>query len=162
MLAEYQTGRTPNPDVMCNQQIKFGAFYDWAVANGSDFVATGHYAKIKDKKSKIKDEEQESQMIIPKDKEKDQTYFLWAIERKKLARIIFPLGDLEKFEVRKLARKFDLPNADKPDSQGLCFVGDFDFKKFLRQKIGVKKGDVLNNYGKKIGEHDGAHFFTIG
>jgi tRNA-specific 2-thiouridylase len=151
MLEQYRAGRTPNPDVMCNQQIKFGAFYDWAITHGAEYVATGHYAK-----------QSAGQMLIPADKTKDQTYFLYAIDREKLSQILFPLGDLKKEEVRKLAQKFGLANADKPDSQGLCFVGDFDFKKFLREKIGVKKGMVKNEQGAVVGEHDGVYLFTIG
>jgi len=185
MLTEYRAGRTPNPDVMCNQQIKFGAFYSWAVAHGADFVATGHYAKIKNildanNTNKILESTNRNasahslyshafvdlhrnyQLCQSADKQKDQTYFLWAIDRKKLSKILFPLGDLKKDEVRKLAKKFGLANADKPDSQGLCFVGDFDFKKFLREKIGVKKGEVRNEQGEVVGEHDGVYLFTIG
>ena len=187
MLGEYRAGRTPNPDVMCNQQIKFGAFYDWAIKTridadktqiNADFIATGHYARVERTRelsminsqftnSKIKDIEnsleiENCKLKIPKDLIKDQTYFLYAIDREKLAKILFPLGDLKKDEVRKLAKKFGLANADKPDSQGLCFVGDFDFKRFLREKIGVKKGEVRNEQGEVVGEHDGVYLFTIG
>ncbi len=151
LVAEYKAGRTPNPDVMCNKHIKFGIFYDWAMAKGADFVATGHYSQIKD-----------GSLMNSFDSDKDQTYFLWAVEQKKLAKILFPIGKYKKSEVRKLARKFGLSNADKPDSQGLCFVGDFDFKEFLRETLGVKKGEVLDTSGQKIGEHDGAYLYTIG
>lgn len=167
MLSTYRSGQTPNPDVMCNQQIKFGIFYDWAIAHGADYVATGHYAlthQLKNQKSKAKDKNSSDDFVMcrSKDENKDQTYFLWAIDRKKLPQIIFPIGNFKKAKVRKLAKKFGLINAGKPDSQGLCFVGDFDFKKFLREKIGIKKGMVKNVQGEIIGEHHGVYLFTIG
>jgi tRNA-specific 2-thiouridylase len=155
MLAEYQAGRTPNPDVMCNQTVKFGAFYDWAITHGADYVATGHYAKISEKgKQRL--------MSRSADDNKDQTYFLWAIEKDRINKIIFPIGDLKKDEVRELAHKFKLPNASKPDSQGLCFVGEFNFKRFLRKKLGVKPGIVVDEEGREVGSHDGAYLYTIG
>ncbi len=156
LLAEYKAGKTPNPDVMCNKMIKFGVFFDWAINNGADFVATGHYAQIYQLQPTT------YQLLVSKDKEKDQTYFLWAIEKNKLSKIIFPVGNLLKSEVRKIAEKAGLPNATKKDSQGLCFVGQFDFKEFLVKEIGEKPGNVLNENGEIIGEHQGAYLFTNG
>ena len=153
MLAEYKAGRTPNPDVECNRHIKFGLLYNWAMANGADFVATGHYAQ-----SDVKNQ----RLLAGADKNKDQSYFLWAIKSEQLAKILFPIGALEKSEVRKLATKFGLPNAARPDSQGLCFVGQLDIKTFLQEFVATKPGQVLNELGEVIGTHDGAIFYTLG
>lgn len=150
-ISEYKAGRTPNPDVMCNKHIKFGVFYDWAMTQGADFVATGHYSQI------IK-----NGFAISKDKDKDQTYFLWNLRTEQLPKILFPIGKYTKTEVRTLAKKFKLPTAEKKDSQGLCFVGKIDFKDFLKREINEKKGDVLNEQGKVIGHHYGVTFFTLG
>lgn len=151
MIAEYKAGRTPNPDVMCNQKIKFGKFFDYAVKNRADFVATGHYTRIENHRLKIS-----------KDLNKDQTYFLWTLTQQELSRTLFPVGHLTKTEVRKLAKKFGLPTADKKDSQGLCFVGKVDLPDFLSHFLKPKRGDVLDENGKKIGWHNGAFFLTIG
>lgn len=151
MIREYKAGRTPNPDVMCNRYVKFGGFFNWVMKQGADFVATGHYAQIKDGK-----------LIAGNDKNKDQSYFLWTLTSEQLSKTLFPVGDIEKPEVRKLAKKFKLPNAEKKDSQGLCFIGKIDIKEFLSHYIESKKGDVLDEKGNVIGEHDGAFFFTIG
>ncbi|MFA6273041.1 MAG: tRNA 2-thiouridine(34) synthase MnmA [Candidatus Paceibacterota bacterium] len=159
MIDEYKVGRTPNPDVMCNQKIKFGAFFDWASAQGANFVATGHYAQIKNLKLKIS-----------KDKNKDQTYFLWTLTQRELSRTLFPVGGMIKSEVRKLAKKFGLPTAEKKDSQGLCFVGKVDLPDFLSHFLKPKRGDVLlapngvegGKGGTKIGWHKGVFFLTIG
>lgn len=160
MIAEYRAGRTPNPDVVCNREIKFGLFFDWAVKNGADFVATGHYARIE----KAKDGNQESvfKLKTSKDKEKDQTYFLWTLQQEHLAKTLFPVGHLEKSEVRSLAKKFGLPNAGRKDSQGLCFVGKVDIKDFLAKYIKPRKGKVLDESGLEIGWHNGAEFLTVG
>lgn len=151
MIREYKSGRTPNPDVMCNRYVKFGGFFDWAMKQGADFVATGHYAQIIDVK-----------LIAGEDSNKDQTYFLWTLTGEQISKTLFPVGNIEKPEVRKLAKKFNLPNAEKKDSQGLCFIGKIDIKKFLSHYIDSKKGDVLDGKGNIIGEHGGAFFFTIG
>jgi len=156
MIEEYKKGRTPNPDVMCNTFVKFGAFFDWAMKNGADFVATGHYAQIK------KDRSGEFGLYAGEDEEKDQSYFLWGIIRRNLSKIKFPIGALKKPEVRKLAKKFNLITADKKDSQGLCFIGKIDVKDFLSKYIKSKGGKVLDIKGKEIGTHNGAVFFTIG
>ncbi len=167
MMSEYKKGRTPNPDVMCNKHVKFGIFYEWAMKNGADYVATGHYAQntpiLEDSDSPSSAEEGVRGCLIKgKDPAKDQSYFLWAVGPEKLAKTFFPIGHLEKLEVRKLAEKFGLFTADKKDSQGLCFLGKLDVKDFLKKFIDPKKGNVLNEAGEVIGEHDGAFFFTLG
>lgn len=150
-VSEYESGRTPNPDVMCNRTIKFGAFWKLAKKSGADFIATGHYA---DTNGQV--------LRTAKDKEKDQTYFLWTLTKSDLAHTLFPLGKLKKPEVRKIAKKIGLPNAARPDSQGLCFLGHVDMREFLKRYVPAKTGDVVNTEGEKLGEHDGAWFYTIG
>jgi tRNA-specific 2-thiouridylase len=151
MISEYKLGRTPNPDVMCNRYVKFGGFYNYAMKNGADYVATGHYAQVIDGK-----------LVAGEDKNKDQTYFLWTLNKEQLSKTLFPVGNIEKPEVRKLAKKFDLPNALKKDSQGLCFIGKIDIKEFLSHYITPDKGGVLDIQGNVIGTHDGSFFYTIG
>ena len=188
MISEYAIGRTPNPDVICNRTIKFGAFKDWALGMGADFIATGHYGRVKEISSappsaatsphnlrarsatrlfgeviglrRVGD--QVYQLLAGIDKNKDQSYFLWTLTQDDLSKTIFPVGNLTKPEVRKLARRFGLPNAEKKDSQGLCFVGALDVKEFLSKYIETKVGNVLDEDGKVIGWHHGALFFTIG
>lgn len=162
MIKEYEAGRTPNPDVMCNKSIKFGAFLNKALSMGADYVATGHYARIAETRKLKAESKKGLTLLIGRDSAKDQSYFLWTLDQEKLSKIIFPVGDLNKIEVRKLAKKFGLITADKKDSQGLCFVGKVDMKDFLNHFIKEKKGDVLDYKGKKIGEHDGAFYYTIG
>lgn len=155
MIDEYKNGRTPNPDVMCNKEVKFGAFLKKALSMGADFVATGHYAQVEhDKES--------STFHVSKDTQKDQTYFLWTLSQEQLKHVLFPIGHLEKKEVRILAEKFNLPTATKKDSQGVCFLGKLDMKDFLKHYIPEDRGAVLNEEGKEIGFHDGAVFYTIG
>lgn len=151
MIEEYKKGRTPNPDVMCNREVKFGAFLKWAKAQGADYVATGHYAQTENK-------------ILKKsnDKDKDQTYFLWTLTQEQLASILFPVGHLEKEEVRVLAEKYSLPTQAKKDSQGLCFVGTIDIKTLLKNYIEEKRGNVITIEGEIIGYHEGVTFYTIG
>lgn len=156
MIAEYKLGRTPNPDVMCNRYVKFGGFFSWAMKQGAGFVATGHYARIQ------KDDKGSYELLAGDDDNKDQSYFLWTLTQEQLSKTLFPLGNIEKPEVRKLAKKFGLPNALKKDSQGLCFIGKIDVKEFLSHYLESKKGSVLNEQGEVIGEHDGAFFYTIG
>ncbi len=151
MIAEYRAGRTPNPDVMCNRYVKFGGFFDWAMKEDVDFIATGHYSRT-----------EEGQLLKGRDDNKDQSYFLWTLTPEKLEKTLFPVGDIEKPEVRVLAKKFGLPNAEKKDSQGLCFVGKIDMKEFLKHFIDEKPGDILNANGEVIGHHDGALFYTLG
>ncbi len=151
MIEEYKKGRTPNPDVMCNREIKFGVFWDFAKKHGADFVATGHYAQIKNGK-----------LMKANDTSKDQAYFLYRLTQEDLEHILFPIGHLHKTEVRKLAEKFGLPNAVKKDSQGVCMLGDLDLKQFLEHYIPSKRGEVLNEDGEAIGHHDGVLFLTLG
>lgn len=159
MIAEYKAGRTPNPDVMCNRYVKFGGFYDWAMKQGADYVATGHYAQIV-KQSDDTDDGYELHMSV--DTHKDQSYFLWTLKQEQLSKILFPIGHLNKPDVRKLAQKFGLPTADKKDSQGLCFIGKVDIKEFLRKYIETKPGVVLDVNGAVIGTHEGAVLMTSG
>lgn len=151
MLAEYKAGRTPNPDVLCNREIKFGHFWDFAKEKGADFIATGHYADI-----------EEGKLKEGKDNDKDQSYFLWTLTPKGLAHTLFPVGGMEKVKVRELAREFKLPVAEKKDSQGICFMGDVSMEEFLSHFIEVKPGKVLNIEGEVIGKHDGLIYYTVG
>ncbi|KKU59907.1 MAG: tRNA (5-methylaminomethyl-2-thiouridylate)-methyltransferase [Parcubacteria group bacterium GW2011_GWA2_47_12] len=151
MIREYKAGRTPNPDVACNRFIKFGGVYKWAMENGANFVATGHYSRI-----------EKNKLSAGSDTNKDQSYFLWQIKREQLPHILFPVGGMKKPEVRELAKDFGLITADKKDSQGLCFVGKVDMKEFLSHYIKQKNGEVRNQKGDIVGEHDGAAFYTIG
>lgn len=151
-INEYKAGRTPNPDILCNKEIKFGAFYEKAISSGADFVATGHYAQVVGG----------GQLRKSKDKDKDQTYFLWALDGDILNHVLFPVGDKKKEEVRKIAKHAGLPVFEKKDSQGICMLGDFDVKEFLAHFIEPKVGVVLDETGKIIGEHNGATFLTIG
>jgi len=155
MVHEYKEGRTPNPDVMCNKYIKFGAFFDKAMEMGADYVATGHYARVKKDGDVVR-------LLAGADENKDQSYFLWTLTQKQLKKTLFPIGEYVKPEVRKIAEKFGLSTAKKKDSQGLCFIGKLDMKDFLKEFIPEKKGDVLNGKGEVVGEHDGAYFYTLG
>ena len=159
MIAEYAAGRTPNPDVMCNRYVKFGAFWKWAKEQGADFVATGHYARITNADDGTT---KTFKLLAGIDTNKDQSYFLWTLNQNDLDHILFPVGHLTKPEVRKLADKFKLPNAEKKDSQGLCFIGKVDVKEFLAHYIQAKPGNVLNENGEIVGKHPGALLFTIG
>lgn len=152
MVAEYKAGRTPNPDVMCNRYVKFGGFFDWAMKKGADYVATGHYAQNKET----------GQLVAGVDSGKDQSYFLWTLTKRELSKTLFPVGGMPKSETRRLAQKFNLPTAEKKDSQGLCFIGKVNIREFLTHYIDAQKGDVLNEEGKVIGTHDGALFLTLG
>lgn len=150
-FSEYQAGRTPNPDVMCNKEIKFGLFYDWARENGFDYVATGHYARV-----------ESGQLLIPKDRHKDQTYFLYQLTKEQLQHTLFPLAKLTKSEVRAEAKKRHLHVSDKKDSVGICFIGDINVHEFLHERLGTKPGTVINTKGEVIGRHEGLWFYTIG
>ncbi len=155
MINEYRKGRVPNPDVMCNKEIKFGAFYRWARNYGADYIATGHYARVVKKNGKYL-------LLRGKDERKDQSYFLWTLNEEILAHTLFPISSFTKSQVRFLSRLFQIRTAKKPDSQGICFLGEVDMKSFLSNYIREKKGDVLDEKGRKIGEHPGAFFFTLG
>ena len=155
MVEEYKAGRTPNPDVMCNREIKFGVFWRFAKERGADFIATGHYARVES--SGV-----EHFLFVGADKNKDQSYFLWTLGQEDLEHTLFPVGGLDKPEVRHLAERFGLSTATKKDSQGICMLGDLDIKQFLSHYIEEKRGDVLNESGEVIGHHDGAVFLTLG
>lgn len=155
MLKEIKQGRTPNPDILCNQQIKFGAFYE-SIDDSYDYVATGHYAQV---------EHTQTGSILKKGKDpvKDQTYFLALLSQKQLSRALFPVGQYEKYEVRELAQKYDLPTQSRKDSQGICFLGKFEFSEFLKAHLGTKVGCIIEfESGKILGQHDGFWFYTIG
>lgn len=187
MFAEYEAGRTPNPDVLCNREIKFDVFLKAAEKLGADFVATGHYCR------KSQTDEGVFQLLAGKDTNKDQSYFLCQLTQEQLAKALFPIGELEKPEVRAIATAQNLVTADKKDSQGLCFIGKVKLPTFLQQKLASKQGDIVEvsddlpiydyyseqlttnnhvalaepftyqpNMGKVVGEHQGAHYFTIG
>lgn len=192
MFEEYQLGRTPNPDVLCNREIKFDIFLKTALDLGADYVATGHYCQ---KTSFEKEGKEIFQLLAGKDKNKDQSYFLCQLNQEQLSKALFPIGHLNKSEVRKIAKEQDLITADKKDSQGLCFIGKVSLPDFLQQQLKTKKGDIIEissqfylNHeiptdfkneeerlkflakdfeyqamdGKIVGEHIGAHFFTVG
>ncbi len=156
MINGYKSGITPNPDVMCNKKIKFGFFLEKAIALGADFVATGHYAVIK------KEKNGENGIYESRDKNKDQSYFLWTLTQKELCRSLFPVGGYLKSEVREIARKAKIPVAEKKDSQGICFLGKISLPDFLKEQIKSETGDILDTKGKIIGKHSGAVFYTIG
>lgn len=154
-LNEYQQGRTPNPDILCNKEIKFKAFLDHALTLGADYIATGHYAKVEHK-------EDMGYLYKAKDREKDQSYFLHAVAGRALARSLFPLGDLLKSQVRAYAKELHFVTHDKKDSTGICFIGERRFKSFLNEYLLSKPGDILSSQGQKLGRHDGLMFYTLG
>ena len=194
MFREYERGRTPNPDVLCNREIKFATFLDLALSLGADYVATGHYCR----KEEIEvDGKPIYRLLAGKDANKDQSYFLCQLSQEQLSRALFPIGDLQKSEVRAIAKELGLVTAEKKDSQGLCFVGKVRLPEFLQQQLSPKEGDIIQipstwagyhnkqmlpcfecyedelnfraekyhyspQYGKVVGKHEGAHFFTIG
>ncbi|TSC75532.1 MAG: tRNA-specific 2-thiouridylase [Parcubacteria group bacterium Gr01-1014_30] len=180
MVSGYAEGITPNPDIMCNKYIKFGLFLERALKEGADFIATGHYARIKREIRNPKSDHSPFPMgwvaqpfskgcgeirklLIGKDKNKDQSYFLWTLTQKQLQHCLFPIGEYTKPEVRKLAKKFGLHTvAQKKDSQGICFLGKIDLRDFLEKRIGPKPGLILTVSGQKIGKHQGLSFYTIG
>lgn len=151
-FSEYEKGRTPNPDVMCNKEIKFKLFLEKSLEEGADYIATGHYARhIEDK------------LLKGVDQKKDQTYFIYNLTAEQLAHTFFPVGNFQKSEVRDLARKFKLPNAEKPDSQGICFIGEINVLKFLMSRIPEEKGEIRDiDTDELVGEHKGIYFYTLG
>ncbi len=152
MVREYQAGRTPNPDIMCNQEVKFKLFLETALEDGADMIATGHYARVRD-----------GQLLAGIDANKDQSYFLYRVTEAALKRSLMPIGEYEKPQVRELARKFGLSTAEKKDSQGICFVGKVGIKDFLTAELGEQPhGAIIDQQGRVVGEHDGALFYTIG
>lgn len=154
-LDEHRRGWTPNPDVLCNRHVKFGAFRDWARRLGADAIATGHYARRGEGGSG-------PTLLAAADRSKDQTYFLHAMTRAALADTLFPLGDLQKSEVRALARRIGLPNADRPESFGICFIGERPFARFLAAHLPERPGPIEDTAGRRLGTHRGLHFYTLG
>ncbi len=154
-IDEYKKGRTPNPDILCNKEIKFKAFLNHAMTLGADFIAMGHYARV------IHDGDKHY-LLRGKDDNKDQTYFLCGISKDQLAKALFPIGDMQKKDVRALAAEYDLETATKKDSTGVCFIGERNFKEFLKNYVPAKRGLMKTIDGKTMGEHDGIMYYTIG
>jgi tRNA-specific 2-thiouridylase len=151
MIDEYKAGRTPNPDIMCNQEVKFKLFLETAREQGADMIATGHYARTKN-----------GQLLTAVDESKDQTYFLYRAKKQALEKTLFPLGEYKKTQVRELAKKCKLVTAAKKESMGICFVGSVGIKEFLQNYVTTEPGAIIEQNGITIGEHDGAIFYTIG
>ncbi len=156
MFAEYERGLTPNPDVLCNEEIKFGLFFEAAMKAGFDAVATGHYARVE------RDQEGTAHLFKGLDPDKDQSYFLYRLSQDVLRKVYFPIGHLLKSRVREEAAKRAIPTAAKPDSQGICFIGKLDFHEFLRKKIPSVPGEIVSETGEVLGHHDGLDAYTIG
>ena len=154
-LREYEAGRTPNPDILCNTEIKFKAFLDHAMRLGADAIAMGHYAKVREQDGLF-------QLLKAADGSKDQSYFLHRLNQAQLSKAMFPLGELQKTEVREIARKHGLANYAKRDSTGICFIGERPFREFLNRYLPTQPGDMLTPEGKKVGRHQGLSFYTIG
>jgi len=154
-LAEYRAGRTPNPDILCNQEIKFRAFLDYALGLGADWIATGHYARVQGEPGR-------RQLLKGRDVSKDQSYFLYRLNQRALNHSLFPLGELSKPQVRDIAARRGLPNFAKKDSTGICFIGERKFKAFLSRYLPAQPGDIVSSNGELLGEHQGLMFHTIG
>lgn len=154
-LAEYQLGRTPNPDILCNKEIKFKAFLDYAKHRGAEYIATGHYVRSQKKG-------QSTYLLKGVDPQKDQSYFLYALDESQLAQSIFPLGELPKSDVRAIAKQCGFINHAKKDSTGICFIGERKFKTFLNEYLPAQPGIIETIDGKPIGQHDGLMFYTLG
>lgn len=154
-LDEYASGRTPNPDILCNKEIKFSAFLNYALGEGAEFIATGHYARKNFVDGKY-------QLLKGSDKNKDQSYFLYTLQQENLKHVLFPIGELTKDKVRAIALQANLPNHAKKDSTGICFIGERNFKKFLNEYLLAKPGDIFGVDGTLLGRHDGLMFYTLG
>ncbi|TQV76924.1 tRNA 2-thiouridine(34) synthase MnmA [Aliikangiella marina] len=154
-LEEYRSGRTPNPDIMCNKEIKFKAFLDYAKILGADYIATGHYARVE----RVGDA---TLMLRGNDSNKDQTYFLYTLQQAQLNKTLFPVGELEKSEVRKIAEEQGFVTANKKDSTGICFIGERKFKDFLQQYLPAQPGKIEDDQGNLVGEHSGLMYHTLG
>ncbi|MSQ58622.1 MAG: tRNA 2-thiouridine(34) synthase MnmA [Betaproteobacteria bacterium] len=154
-LAEYQAGRTPNPDVLCNSEIKFKAFLDHAIGMGAGRIATGHYARVRERDGAF-------ELLRGLDTSKDQSYFLHRLNQAQLSRTLFPVGELKKSEVREIARRIGLANHAKRDSTGICFIGERPFREFLMRYLAPKPGPMQTPEGKTVGEHQGLMYYTIG
>ena len=154
-LDEYAAGRTPNPDVLCNREIKFGPFLKYALGMGADYIATGHYCKIEHVPGKTR-------LLKAKDASKDQTYFLNQVREEQLERVLFPLAGLDKSEVREIAAKLNMSTAKKKDSTGICFIGERNFRKFLQGYLPAQPGKIVTLQGETVGEHIGLMYYTLG
>lgn len=154
-LREYQAGRTPNPDVLCNAEIKFKAFLDHAMHLGADYIATGHYARVRENNGRF-------ELLKARDLSKDQSYFLHRLNQDQLRNTLFPLGEIHKTEVRKIAEQLKLPNATKKDSTGICFIGERPFREFLNRYLSKQPGPMKTPEGELVGEHIGLSFYTLG
>jgi len=154
-LHEYRAGRTPNPDILCNREIKFKAFLDYALSLGADAIATGHYARIDCVEGRYR-------LLRGRDHNKDQSYFLYTLGQAQLAKSLFPIGEMEKPAVRQLAEQHQLITFDKKDSTGICFIGERDFKAFLQRYIPAQPGEIISAEGKPLGKHDGLMYYTLG
>ena len=164
-LREYSAGRTPNPDVLCNAEIKFKAFLDHAMTLGADHIATGHYARVRTVPASPSENipgEQRFELLKAIDRTKDQSYFLHRLNQKQLCRTLFPLGDITKQEVRRIALEIGLPNAAKKDSTGICFIGERPFREFLNRYLPTQPGPMLTESGQQVGVHHGLSFYTLG
>jgi len=165
-INEYKKGRTPNPCVECNRWIKFKFLMEKMMELKADYVATGHYARIiQNAKCKMQNDNSKCKiykLLTAKDKQKDQSYFLWTLTQKQLKKILFPIGDYNKKEVREMAKKWGLPVCEKRESQEICFIPDADIRGFLESRIHAEKGDILTIDDKKLGEHEGLAYYTIG
>ena len=157
-LAEYEAGRTPNPDILCNAEIKFKAFLDHAMEMGADSIATGHYAQVRENPLRAG----HYQLLKADDGSKDQSYFLHRLNQAQLSKTLFPLGKYLKREVREMAREIGLANAEKKDSTGICFIGERPFQDFLQRYLPKKPGDIKTPEGKTVGQHDGLMYYTLG
>jgi len=155
-LQEYQAGRTPNPDILCNKEVKFKAFLNHALDLGADFIATGHYARIG------LDAKNQCTLLKGQDPQKDQTYFLYTLQQHQLCKSLFPIGHLKKTKVREIAQSLNLVVAQKKDSTGICFIGERKFKDFLQRYLPAQPGDIVDEQGKIIGKHDGLMYHTLG
>ncbi|NCU30207.1 tRNA 2-thiouridine(34) synthase MnmA [Candidatus Saccharibacteria bacterium] len=163
MLAEYQAGHTPNPDIMCNQEVKFKLFLDTALADGADMIATGHYARLENCDWCVEVGENRKKLLKAADEQKDQTYFLYRVTGEALGKTVFPLGEYTKSHVRKLAEERGLATAQKKDSQGICFVGSVGIHEFLQEFVETTPGNIVDKHtGKTLGRHDGAIYYTLG
>ena len=154
-LREYEAGRTPNPDVLCNAEIKFKAFLDHAVELGADMIATGHYARVRENDGRF-------QLLKAADASKDQSYFLHRLNQAQLSKTLFPLGDIPKTQVRRIAEQLNLPNAKKKDSTGICFIGERPFRAFLNRYLSYQPGPIKTPEGETVGQHVGLSFYTLG
>src|SRR6187399_426954 len=154
-LREYQAGRTPNPDILCNAEIKFKAFLDHAMRLGAEKIATGHYARVRERAGRF-------ELLKGLDPAKDQSYFLHRLNQAQLSKTLFPVGELRKTEVRRIAEEIGLPNAKKKDSTGICFIGERPFREFLNRYLKKEPGAIVDERGRKVGKHEGLSFYTLG